>query len=88
MVVVKVDYILVSGRSDAEHVRNLDAVLKKVSEAGLMLKKQKCRFMQPSVEYLGYVIDKERIHPMSRKLKLSVKCLFFQMLPNYGNFWA
>ena len=34
MVVVRVDDILVSGRSDAEHVRNLDAVLKKLSEAG------------------------------------------------------
>ena len=59
MVVVRVDDILVSGRSDTEHVRNLVAVLRKLSETGPSLKKQKCRFMQPSVEYLGYVIDKE-----------------------------
>ena len=63
------DDILVFGRSDAEQVRILDAVLKKLSEAGLKLKKQKCRFMQVSVEYLGCVIDKEGIHPMSRKVE-------------------
>ena len=42
----------------------------------LRLKKQKCRFVQPSVEYLGYVIDKEDIHPMSRKVEAvcSFKC--------------
>ena len=45
MVIVRVGNILVPGRSDAEHVRNLDAVLIKLSEEGRMLKKQKCRFM-------------------------------------------
>ena len=59
MMFVRVDDILVSGRSDTEHVRNLVAVLRKLSETGPRLKKQKCRFMQPSVEYLWYVIDKE-----------------------------
>ena len=29
--------------------------------------KQKC--MQPSVEYLAYVIDKVGVHPMSRKVE-------------------
>ena len=69
MVVVTVDNFLVSGRSDAEDVRNLNAVLKKLSEAGLRLEEQKCKFMQPSFEYSGYVIDKEGIHPMSRKVE-------------------
>ena len=40
-------------------------VLKKLKK----LKKQKCRFMQPSVEYLGYVTDKGGIHPMSEKVE-------------------
>ena len=35
MVVVRMDDISVSGRADPEHVRNLGAVLKKLSEAGV-----------------------------------------------------
>ena len=69
MVVVWVDDILVSGKSDADHVRNLDSVLKRLSDAGLKLKRQKCKFLEPSVEYLGYLIDKEGIHPMARKIE-------------------
>ena len=64
MVVVRVDDILVSGKSDADNVRNLDSVLKRLSDAGLKLKRQKWKFMQSSVEYLGYLIwAKEGIHP-------------------------
>ena len=51
MVVERVDDILVSGRSDDEHARNLKAVLEKLSERGLRLKKKKCRFMHRCVEY-------------------------------------
>ena len=69
MVVVWVDDILVSEKSDDDHVRNLDSVLKRLSDAGLKLKRQKCKFMQPSFEYLGYLIDKESIHPMARKVE-------------------
>ena len=69
MVVVRVDDILVSGKSDADHVRNLDSVLTRLSDTGLKLKRQKCKFMQPSVEYLGYLIDKEGIHSMAWKVE-------------------
>ena len=69
MVVVWVDDILMSEKSDADHVRNLDSVRKRLSDAGLKIKRQKCKFMQPSVEYLGYLIDKESIHPMARKVE-------------------
>ena len=69
MVVVRVDDILLSGRSDANHIRNLDSVLKRLCDAGLKLKREKCKFMRPSVEYLDYLIDKEGIHPMARKVE-------------------
>ena len=42
MVVVRVDDILMSGKLDADHVRNLDSVLKRFSDACLKLKRQKC----------------------------------------------
>lgn len=40
------DNILVSGKTDEEHLRNFEEVMKRLSEAGLRLKKLKCKFMQ------------------------------------------
>ena len=38
-------------------------------QAGLRLKKQKCQFLAKSVEYLGYTIDQQGIHPSEEKVK-------------------
>ena len=40
-----------------------------LAEAGLQLKRNKWRFMVPSVQYLGVVIDAEGIHPTTDKIK-------------------
>ena len=53
MVVCRVDDILISGKNDQEHISNLNEVLMRLKNAGLRLKLSKCKFMQPSVEYLG-----------------------------------
>ena len=57
MVVCQVDDILVTSKDDQEHLRNLNLVLTRLAEAGLRLKHEKCRFMQASVTYLGYIIN-------------------------------
>ena len=57
MVVCRVDDILVTGKDDQDHLRNLNLVLTRLAEAGLRLKHEKCRFMQASVTYLGYIIN-------------------------------
>ena len=66
--IVRVDDILVSGRNDKEHLRNLEEVLKVLSNWGLRLKKQKCPFMTPEVVYLGYMVDKKGISPCNEKI--------------------
>ncbi len=68
-VVVYMDDILVTGRTDAEHIGMLEKVLARLEEAGLRLKKRKCMFMAESVIYLGHRIDKEGLHPTEEKLK-------------------
>ena len=45
---VRVDDILVSGRDDVEHLKNLSSVLKVLFECGLKLKKEKCVFLAPN----------------------------------------
>ncbi|PIK54921.1 hypothetical protein BSL78_08204 [Apostichopus japonicus] len=47
----------------------LDEVLSKLENAGLRLRKEKCSFMTPSVQYLGHVIDEKGLHPMPEKVK-------------------
>ncbi len=66
---VYLDDILVSGTNLTDHLLNLGTVLKRLDEAGLTLKKDKCAFALSSVEYLGHTIDKNGLHPSPRKLK-------------------
>ena len=43
--------------------------MSRLQRAGLWLKRSKCTFMFPLVEYLGYVIDKDGLHPSQQKVK-------------------
>ena len=40
-----------------------------LESAGLRLKLSKCKFMQPTVEYLGYRIDAQGLHPIEKKVE-------------------
>jgi len=68
-VLVYLDDILVTGASEEEHITNLTEVLSRLQEAGLRLRKDKCEFMIPTVQYLGYVIDARGLRPSTEKLK-------------------
>ncbi len=68
-VVVFIDDILVTGRNEQEHLASLGEVLHRLEEAGLRLRKSKCRFMLPSVTYLGYQIDAQGLHPVAEKVE-------------------
>ena len=67
MVMCQVDDILVTGKNDQERLRNLGLVLTRLAEAGLRLKHEKCRFMQASVTYLGYIINLQGVCADSSK---------------------
>ena len=67
-VVVYLDDILVTGKTEEEHLRSLEEVLKRLMEAGLRLRREKCVFMQDSVTYLRYRIDSQGLHPIAEKV--------------------
>lgn len=71
--IVYFDDILVTGATENDHCQNLEAVLKKLSEAGLKLKLAKCSLFQRSVEYLGHIIDAEGIHPAPKKIEAVIE---------------
>ncbi|XP_058857712.1 uncharacterized protein K02A2.6-like [Acipenser ruthenus] len=63
------DDILVTGKDEEDHLRNLDATLQKLQDYGLRVRKDKCKFFQSSVEYLGHVIDATGLHKAPSKTK-------------------
>jgi len=69
LVLIYLDDILVAGETPEEHCHTLSEVLSRLSKAGLRLHKDKCTFMTTSVQYLGYKIDAQGIHPTQAKVK-------------------
>ena len=63
-VIVRMDDILISGKDDNNHIANLEAILKKLSEAGLRLRKEKCFFMVSEVTYCGYEVNDQGNKPV------------------------
>ena len=68
-VIVYIDDVLIMGDNEEEHLSTLYAVLTRLQESGLRLKRGKCTFLAPSVEYLGYRVDKQGLHPTNEKVK-------------------
>ena len=67
------DDILISGSSPEEHDRRLTNVLNCLQSAGLRLKWDKCQIGLKEVQYLGFRIDGEGIHPSESKVEAIVK---------------
>ena len=68
-VVVYLDDILVTWKCQDRHLQRLEKVLQRLSAAGLRLKRVKCQFIVPSVQYLGVTIDAEGTHPNKDKVR-------------------
>ena len=61
------DDLVVTGRTREEHLRNLEAVLQRIRDYGFRIRKEKCTFLQDSIEYLGHIIDRTGIRPSPGK---------------------
>ena len=67
-VCVYLDDILVTGKTEAQHLQNLELVLTRLEEAGMRLKQEKCAFLLDLVEYLGHNISTEGLRPTQEKV--------------------
>lgn len=57
------DDVIVAGSSYVEFVDRLEQVLARFEEYGVKVNESKCKFSQPTVDYLGYRLSSERISP-------------------------
>ena len=70
---VYLDDILVNGASQEEHQANLKEVLRRLAEAGLHLKKDKCNFGVAVVEYIGHQISKDGLATLDKTVRAVVE---------------
>ena len=54
------DDIIVTGRTTQEHLANLEHVFERIEQYGFHINRNKCLFLQDSIEYLGFLVDKTR----------------------------
>jgi hypothetical protein len=66
--VVYLDDILVYSRTIEEHAEHLKIVLDKLRQNKLRSRVHKCRFLQPKVDYLGYIVGEDKIIPDDDKV--------------------
>ena len=91
-----IDDIIITGRTTKEHLDRLEEVLKRLAQHGVKARKDKCRFLQDSVEFLGHMIDAKGIHTTPDKLQAIVDApspqnvtelrSFLGLLNYYGKF--
>lgn len=62
------DDILVGGRNEEEHQRNLQLTLTRLKEYGFTVRIEKCSFGMQQVKYLGQILDGNGIRPDPEKI--------------------
>ena len=66
------DDIVVS-RSQEDHTRHLHAVFERINDYRFRVRLGKCSFYQTSIQYLGFVVDKDGWRPDPQKLRAVAK---------------
>lgn len=64
--------MIISGKTDEEHLENLESVLKRLQDAGLKANKEKCVFFKDRVKFCGHEIDKYGLHKTQEKIEAVV----------------
>lgn len=66
---VYLDDIIVVGQNLENHIKNLETVLKRLSQFNLKIQLDKCEFLRRETEFLGHVITQEGVRPNTDKIK-------------------
>ena len=64
--------MIITGKTDEEHLKNLQIVLKRLQDYNLQVNKDKCKFFQEEISYCGHKIDSNGLHKMQEKIEAIV----------------
>ena len=67
------DDVIIFSKIPEEHIARLEAVFKKISDAGLKLKPSKCEFFKKRKHYLGHIVSSKVIETDPKKIEAIVK---------------
>lgn len=56
------DDMVNTGKTDKEHIRNLEMVLKRLRQKGLCANLKKCEFFKENITFCGHMIDRHGLH--------------------------
>ena len=80
---VYLDDILVSGKDAEDHLSNMKRLLQRLQDKGLRCRLEKCKFAEPSVEYLGHLLSQQGIAKgpkVNDVLKMPARCTIAEPL--------
>ncbi len=64
-----VDDVVIFSKNTEEHAVHLENIFRILKDNGLKLRIKKCSFMQPSVEVLRHIVDKNGVHVGDQKVE-------------------
>jgi hypothetical protein len=65
--------MIITGRTDKEHLANLEEVLKRLKEYGLQANLKKCEFFKDKIVFCGHEIDCNGLHKTQDKIEAVVQ---------------
>ncbi|CAK9802814.1 Transposon Tf2-6 polyprotein [Anthophora quadrimaculata] len=66
-ILLYLDDLIIPSKDRESGLERLKIVLRVASEAGLLINWGKCKFLQPSVEYLGHIVEDGTVRPSEYK---------------------
>ena len=84
------DDMVITGKTDEEHLQNLQMVLKRLQEYGLRAHTKKCAFFQDKIKFCGHEIDTNDLHKTQEKIHAVIQAprrqnvTHVNFLPNFS----
>ena len=86
--IIYLDDVIIFSKIPEEHIARLEAVFKKISDAGLKLKPSKCQFFKKRIHYLGHIVSSKVIETDPKKIEAIVNWPSPRTVHEVRNFWG
>lgn len=72
-VVTFIDDVCIASESAKQHKEHVRIVFERLKQNGLVINVSKCKFAQPEVEFLGYLVNSDGIKPLPSRVEAITK---------------